>query len=359
MGLGNAFISCFGGSKRRHRSKERHGRRRRGLHRRRGKTSRSSDQQGLTIKTGRGEIGERISSMNSSIYASPTSAAHEDDFFDAFEEHHTSVSDVSSRGSLAGESPTSSNGQETLFNRIGYLWEDLMDTLFGEEEEHSDREDERHAKGMSGSRNGITTVGAPSSLSRSSPSKKVIVESDESVNPGCIGLLTATQAVLAQKKFIKALKGPPAGASFSKRPTTDMRPACAWEAVDSSTFLIRSADYMKTRIKEPSKESIYRIIGVDMYSFDRKMNHIARYIDLPRVPELGPGAESTKIPPLLIINIQLPRYSPTLFGNTDGPSYSLVYYFALPDGWEPSMVENKAALGMLERFCVGGTEADG
>lgn len=35
-----------------------------------------------------------------------------------------------------------------------------------------------------------------------------------------------------------------------------------------------------------------------------------------------------------------------------------VYYFGLPDGWEPAQVGNDAALGLLERFVHDGIEAD-
>lgn len=120
---------------------------------------------------------------------------------------------------------------------------------------------------------------------------------------------------------------------------------------------------------------------------------------LPEPPTLGPAAQALprdkQLPPLLIINMQLPFYpvragpaaaatllqllptprlggaaaaacpparcsSPhapaadklvalrpascpvrsqaTLFGTNDGPGASLVYYFALPEGWEPSQV---------------------
>lgn len=106
-----------------------------------------------------------------------------------------------------------------------------------------------------------------------------------------------------------------------------------------------------------------RLVGVDMYSFDTKVNHIARYIELPPAPTLGPEAaalpEDQRIPPLLIINLQLPTYVPSLFGTSDGPGQSLVYYFALPEEWEPKLVENQAAFEMLKRFINDGMESDG
>ena len=51
---------------------------------------------------------------------------------------------------------------------------------------------------------------------------------------------------------------------------------------------------------------------------------------------------------------------PAIFGGrTDGKGQSVVYYFTLPDGWEPDQVSNKAALSLLQRFVTSGQEADG
>lgn len=56
-----------------------------------------------------------------------------------------------------------------------------------------------------------------------------------------------------------------------------------------------------------------RLTGTDIYSFDQKIDHIARHVRLPDAPRLGPGAlqgpHEDQIPPILIINVQLPTYS--------------------------------------------------
>lgn len=55
-----------------------------------------------------------------------------------------------------------------------------------------------------------------------------------------------------------------------------------------------------------------RMLGCDIYSFDFKINHISRHIQLPEVPSLGPAAralpQGQQVPPLLVLNIQLPTY---------------------------------------------------
>ena len=48
----------------------------------------------------------------------------------------------------------------------------------------------------------------------------------------------------------------------------------------------------------------------------------------------------------------------SLFGNQDGQGLSLVYYFTLPEGWEPNDVGNLAALELLQRFIHDGREQD-
>ena len=47
-----------------------------------------------------------------------------------------------------------------------------------------------------------------------------------------------------------------------------------------------------------------------------------------------------------------------LGGASDGRSVSLVYYFALPEGFEASHMENDAAMDLARRFIHDGREAD-
>lgn len=48
----------------------------------------------------------------------------------------------------------------------------------------------------------------------------------------------------------------------------------------------------------------------------------------------------------------------SLFGSQDGQGLSLVYYFTLPEGWEPNDVGSSAALELLQRFIHDGREQD-
>ncbi len=67
---------------------------------------------------------------------------------------------------------------------------------------------------------------------------------------------------------------------------------------------------------------------------------------------------SSPILPYCFLTSGLLSWQASLFGAQDGQGLSLVYYFTLPEGWEPNDVGNEAALGMLQRFIHDGREQD-
>lgn len=81
--------------------------------------------------------------------------------------------------------------------------------------------------------------------------------------------------------------------------------------------------------------------------------------ELPSSPELSrPPLPPACLPaPAAAAPCFFPQ--PSLFSASDGPGHSLVFYFALPEGWEPSQVDNRAALAMVQRLVHNGTEFDG
>lgn len=301
------------------------------------------------------------------VHWNSTVFAGDEDYFDAMEDHARSTTSVSSRGSMDGLHSPSGNGRHRSTDADGASQSD------GSEVDHGDGVLDKLSAWWSrhlGDSPGSTAPSPrhPSPPAVAIPPNSTILAPEDTTQQGCIGLFTATQAVVASKRFVRLAK-PRAGSSCKRLPDVGASAGgqgqgFAWKPADPASFMVRSRDYMRTRIKEPSEGSIYQLIGMDMYSFDFKLYHIAQHVELPPVPRLGPGAEvlpkDQRLPPLLIMNLQLPLYAPTMFGGTnDGNGHSLVYYFALPEGWEPSQVANKAALGLVQRFVNNGVEADG
>ncbi|KVH92740.1 protein of unknown function DUF1336 [Cynara cardunculus var. scolymus] len=74
----------------------------------------------------------------------------------------------------------------------------------------------------------------------------------------------------------------------------------SWSPLEPSTFKVRGHNYLRDKKKEsaPNQAAFYPI-GVDVFLSPRKIDHIARLLELPTIESSG------KIPSLLVVNLQL------------------------------------------------------
>ncbi|RID48737.1 hypothetical protein BRARA_I05226 [Brassica rapa] len=128
------------------------------------------------------------------------------------------------------------------------------------------------------------------------------------------------------------LKRPVAGSQVPFCPI-DKKMLDCWTTIEPNSFRVRGKTYLRDKKKEfAASHAAYNPFGVDVFLSERKINHIAQYVKLPVT------TASTKLPSLLIVNVQIPLYPTTIFqGETDGEGMNIVLYFKLSDNYSKEL----------------------
>ncbi|XP_006344293.1 uncharacterized protein [Solanum tuberosum] len=103
----------------------------------------------------------------------------------------------------------------------------------------------------------------------------------------------------------------------------------SWSHIEPNTFRVRGGNYFRDKKKEfAANNAAYYPFGVDVFLSQRKIDHIARLVELPVIEHSG------TLPPILVVNIQVPLYPTAIFqGETDGKGMSFVLYFKLSESY--------------------------
>ncbi|XP_073018961.1 uncharacterized protein [Primulina eburnea] len=103
----------------------------------------------------------------------------------------------------------------------------------------------------------------------------------------------------------------------------------SWSQIDTNTFKVRGRNYNKDKRKEiASSFDAYVPFGADLFLSPRKINHVAQFVELPAIDSRG------EVPPILVVNLQIPLYPATIFQNeNDGPGMNVVFYFKLSENY--------------------------
>ncbi|KAG5387344.1 hypothetical protein IGI04_038814 [Brassica rapa subsp. trilocularis] len=128
------------------------------------------------------------------------------------------------------------------------------------------------------------------------------------------------------------LKRPVAGSQVPFCPV-DKKMLDCWTTIEPNSFRVRGKTYLRDKKKEfAASHAAYNPFGVDVFLSERKINHIAQYVKLPVT------TASTKLPSLLVVNVQIPLYPTTIFqGETDGEGMNIVLYFKLSDNYSKEL----------------------
>ena len=100
-----------------------------------------------------------------------------------------------------------------------------------------------------------------------------------------------------------------------------------------SAFVVRGKQYTKDKLKVPSAQPLYELIATDAFTSESRLESVASAVRLEALldgldPAVRAGA-APRLPPLIVLQCQLPDAAPAMNGSGDGPTTHFVFYLAL------------------------------
>ncbi|KAH9739869.1 DUF1336 domain-containing protein [Citrus sinensis] len=145
------------------------------------------------------------------------------------------------------------------------------------------------------------------------------------------------------------LQRPKAGSSLSFCPL-EKKMSNSWSPIEPSTFRVRGQNYLRFLHLSLSIKSTFHLFyrdkkkdfapnfaaycpfAADVFLSQRKIDHIARFVDLPVIDS------SEELPSILVVNLQIPLYPAAIFqGENDGEGMNLVLYFKLSESYSKDL----------------------
>nr|KAJ0215060.1 hypothetical protein LSAT_V11C300121300 [Lactuca sativa] len=129
------------------------------------------------------------------------------------------------------------------------------------------------------------------------------------------------------------LQRPKAGSQVPFCPL-DKKVLDSWSNVEPKTFRVRGENYLRDKKKEHAPNyAAYYPFGVDVFLSQTKIDHIARFVELPVLE-----SSSGDLPCILVVNVQVPLYPCAFFqGEIDGEGMNVVLYFKLSETYSKEL----------------------
>ncbi|KAJ8424822.1 hypothetical protein Cgig2_013017 [Carnegiea gigantea] len=154
----------------------------------------------------------------------------------------------------------------------------------------------------------------------------------------CLPCLNTNTAPSIEKRRSLSSSPPISSKTLLQRPKAGSQvPFCpldkkimdSWSHLEPNTFKVRGKNYFRDKKKDfAPNHAAYVPFGVDVFLSSRKIEHIARFVELPA------ANSSNGFPPILVVNAQIPLYPAALFqSEADGEGINIVMYYKINDSF--------------------------